>query len=224
MDILQRDSLTRGGFAGLRETRLIRDKSINGNSENWDGLGRFVYLADAKFLPHGETHMHPHKEIDVITIMLEGRLTHEGSLEDGQSMVANQVQVQRAGGQGFSHNEVNPDDSENRLLQLWALPETAGEPAAYKFYDLTNDEMVRIYGGKTIQSATFDSQTVIEVGLLKQNKKVTKSGEYLAYITNGEAMVNGIVVKDGDLIRGQDLQLIVTSKQLQLTLITIENT
>ena len=51
-----------------------------------------MYLADARYLPHGETKMHSHKEIDIVTIMLEGRLLHEGSLKNGKSMSANQVQ------------------------------------------------------------------------------------------------------------------------------------
>jgi len=222
MEILHRDSLVRGGFAGLTETRLIKDNKIGGDNSTWNGIGNFTYLADARYLPHGETHMHPHKEVDVITIMLEGRLSHEGSLKDGQSMVANQVQVQRAGGEGFEHNEVNPDSSGTRLLQLWALPETAGEPADYKFYQLESNELMRIYGGNKYQSQTFDSHTVIEVGLLSKHKIVTKKGQYLAYISNGEAQINGATVTDGDLIRGTDFDFIVLSDELHLTLISVE--
>jgi len=220
MEILQRDSLTRGGFAGLTETRLIKDNKVGGDDSTWNGIGNFIYLADARYLPHGETHMHPHKEVDVITIMVEGRLTHEGSLKDGQSMVANQVQVQRAGGEGFEHNEVNPDSSGNRLLQLWALPETAGEPADYKFYQL-NNELTRIYGGNKSQSQTFDSHTIIEVGLLTKNAIVEKKGQYLAYVTNGEGQINGVKVTDGDLIRGTDFEFVVLSNELHLTLISV---
>jgi len=222
MEILRRDSLTRGGFAGLTETRLIRDNKIGGDSSTWNGLGNFTYLADARFLPHGETHMHPHREIDVITVMLEGRISHEGSLKDGQSMVENQVQVQRAGGEGFKHNEVNPDSTGNRLLQLWALPENAGEPADYKFYQLKNNELIRIYGGNKSQSETFDSHTVIEVGSLNKDKVITKEGQYLAYVANGEGQVNGVKVTDGDLIRGSGFDFTVLSDVLHLTLITVE--
>ena len=135
MNILSRDTLPLGGFAGIEETRLIKDAQIGGNGSTWDGLGSFVYLADARYVPFGESGMHPHLEVDVITIMLEGRLTHEGSMEHGQSMVANQAQVQRAGGEGFGHNEINPDEDRTRLLQLWALPETSGSAADYKFYN-----------------------------------------------------------------------------------------
>jgi len=141
-------------------------------------------------------------------------------MKDGQSMVANQVQVQRAGGEGFSHNEVNPDQGSTRLLQIWALPETAGEPAAYKLYDLPENKLIRIYGGEKSQSDTFDSHTLIDIGLLQKGKSVQQPGEYLAYITNGEAEIEGVKVVDGDLIRGENLHLTVTSEDLHLTVVS----
>ncbi|WP_339769725.1 pirin family protein [uncultured Paraglaciecola sp.] len=219
MQILRRDSLHRGGFAGLRETRLIVDNKIGGKNDTWNGLGSFIYLADARFLPQGETHMHPHRELDVITVMLEGRIEHQGSMENGKSMQANQVQAQRAGGEGFVHNEINPDLDENRMLQIWALPETAGEPASYKFYDLKKDKMVRVYGGNKSQNVTLDSHTIIEVGLLSKNNNVTQEGEFIAYITCGEGILNGVEVKDGDLVRDEDLDFTALSDDVHLSLI-----
>jgi len=67
MKIIRRNNLRRGGFAGLRETRLVMSPRIfRGQQEagTSSGIGRFVYLADASFLPHGDTRMHSHKEID----------------------------------------------------------------------------------------------------------------------------------------------------------------
>ncbi|MEA1988315.1 MAG: pilus assembly protein, partial [Pseudomonadota bacterium] len=68
MEILKRDSLKEGGFAGLKEHRLVKDQKVfypqENNDDSWPGLGNFVYLADARFMPHGETHMHSHHEID----------------------------------------------------------------------------------------------------------------------------------------------------------------
>ena len=219
MKLLQRDSLHRGGFSGLRETRLIVDNKVGGQNDTWNGLGSFIYLADARFLPKGETGMHPHKELDVITIMLEGRVKHKGSLENGKSMQANQVQAQRAGGEGFRHNEINPDHIENRMLQIWALPETVGEPASYKFYELNKNQMVRVYGGNKSQKLTLDSHTIIEVGLLSKNKHVTHEGEFIAYITGGEAILNSVELKDGDLIRDENLDFTVLSDEVYLSLI-----
>jgi len=209
VEILQRDDLKRGGFAGLRETRLVMDRrvfDVRAETGAWDGIGNFVYLADAKFLPKGETRLHDHKEIDVISVMVEGRIAHEGSLEHGQEMNSNHVQAQRAGGEGFSHNEINPDDAENRMIQLWVLPERAGGPAGYKLYSPKEGEMTRVYGGSPDQDETLDSQTFIDVGLLTAGNNVTIDGPFLAYVTRGSGRLNDKSVGDGDLIRGENLE------------------
>ena len=205
IQVLHRDSLPLGGFAGLKEHRLVVDKRVGGDSDTWDGIGNFVYLADARFLPKGETHMHSHREIDVISVIVEGRIDHEGSLEHGQSLNTDQVQVQRAGGDGFSHNEINPDDKKNRMIQIWVLPEVDGEPANYKLYNLKRGELTHIYGGSKGQDKTLDSHTIIEVANLVTDQKISKDGEFLAYITRGEGLLNGEIVKDGDLVRGNHL-------------------
>lgn len=208
MNILHRDDLERGGFAGLRETRLVMDPKVFGDRANdgaWPGIGNFVYLADASFLPNGETHLHDHQEIDVISVMVEGRIAHEGSLEHGQEMNRSDAQAQRAGGEGFSHNEVNPDDSENRMIQLWVKPERSDDPASYKFYQPARGQLTRIYGGPVDQDETLDSHTYIDVGLLDNGQTINLEKPALAYITRGKGIANGEPVKDGDLIRSDKL-------------------
>lgn len=209
IEILHRDDIPLGGFAGLKEHRLVMDPKVFGSNSNpgtWLGIGNFVYLADARFDPKGETEMHSHQEIDVISVMVDGRIAHEGSLESGQGLEAFDIQVQRAGGEGFSHNEVNPDDTKNRMIQLWALPEKSGEPAGYKLYRPQWGDMVRVYGGPTGQNDTFDSHTVIEVGLLNPGQSVQFKTDFLAYITQGKGKANGMDVADGDLLRGGNLE------------------
>lgn len=208
MEILHRDDLPQGGFAGLREHRLVMDDRLYGDRADpgtWSGLGDFVYLADARFQPKGETTMHSHREIDVISVMVDGRIAHAGSLEHGKEMIANDAQVQRAGGDGFSHNEINPDDSENRMIQLWVLPEKAGEPASYRFYRPESGGLTRIYGGPDTQDETFASRTRIDVGQLDPGQTASVDGPFLAYLTRGEGTLNGEAVRDGDLVRGDDL-------------------
>lgn len=221
MDILKRDGLNEGGFAGLKEHRLVKDPRAFGPQENndgsWPGLGNFVYLADARFKPHGETHMHSHHEIDVISVMVDGRISHEGSLEHGKDLIVNDVQVQRAGGEGFSHNEVNPDEKWNRMIQIWALPEVAGQAADYRVYKPVLGELTRIYGGENGSDADFPSKTKIDVAVLGNGQQVEIDEPFLAYITRGNGMANNEPVEDGDLIRGDaiffqargDVQLIV---------------
>jgi len=213
MNILKRDSLKEGGFAGLREHRLIKEPTLFGPQENHDGswpgkinnLGNFVYLADARFQPHGETHMHSHHEMDVISVMVEGNISHEGSLEHGRDLTRNDAQVQRAGGEGFSHNEINPDDVWNRLIQLWVLPEISGQAAEYKVYKPKPGKLTRIYGGDN-DSADFPASTKIDTGILTTGDKVEINKPFLAYITRGYGLANNQTVKDGDLIKSDSLK------------------
>ncbi len=223
MQVLSRKSLPLGGFAGLTEHRLVTDRRIFGSRKapnTFDGIGSFVYLADAQFNPHGETHMHPHKEIDVISIMITGRVSHEGSLKHGQSLNAGEVQVQRAGGEGFSHNEINPDNTKNRMLQLWVLPEVAGQSAGYKHYALKSKAISRIYGGKESggqknKTETFASKTTIDIVRLASGESISFSEEVLAYVSKGTADFsdenNRFSAEEGDLLRSYKTDILATS-------------
>ena len=206
LSILHRDDLQLGGFAGLKEHRLVMSPKLFGkyvNPGTFPGIGNFVYLADARFNPKGDTRMHDHLEVDVVSVIIEGRIAHEGSLEHGQELVAYDVQVQRAGAEGFSHNEVNPDDRKNRMIQIWILPEKAGECADYKLYKLKKGEVTRVYGGVKEQASTFASNTTVEVALLNPEQQLTFEKNSVIYITQGRGVVNDNVnVTDGDLITG----------------------
>ncbi|WP_157490793.1 pirin family protein [Enterovibrio coralii] len=220
MKILERDSLPRGGFAGIEETRLVVDKKLGGKDNTWDGLGQFVYLADARYLPFGESKMHSHREVDVITVMLEGDLQHEGSMKHGRSLKANEVQVQRAGGEGFSHNEINPAEFRCRLLQVWALPETEGERADYKSYEIGLGELTQIYGDDhEWKTDTFSSSTRIYVGRLTKGQSLSLPENYMLYAVNGRALVDDHLVKDGSLVQGNGGFLVVESDEIHLTII-----
>ena len=214
LEILHRDALTEGGFAGLKEHRLVTGKKLWGdraNPEAWDGIGNFVYLADAQFNPGGETTMHPHKEIDVISVMVEGRVAHQGSLEHGGSLDTNDAQVQRAGGEGFEHNEINPDDTKNRMLQLWVIPEVAGEPAGYKKFSPPWGATSRIYGGTPENTPSFAARTTIDIAMLTAGQSIELSTPYLAYVAKGEGLLESTNLKGGDLIRGADATFVATT-------------
>jgi len=135
--------------------------------------------------------MHPHREIDVISVMVDGRISHEGSLEHGQGLQAGDTQAQRAGGDGFMHNEVNPDNSENHMIQLWVLPDEPGESADYKVYAPKIGELQQVYGGAKSQNQTFYSQTSISVANLKAGQTVGHRGEVLGFLSKGEGELNG---------------------------------
>ncbi|MCF2857704.1 pirin family protein [Pseudoalteromonas sp. SMS1] len=218
MNILSRDTLPLGGFAGITEHRLVTDSRVfagRKQPETFEGIGNMVYLADARYLAKGESGMHPHSEIDVISIVLEGRVSHEGSLEHGKDLVAGDVQVQRAGSEGFSHNEINPDNQPNRMLQVWALPDVAGEPAGYKSYRPAMQGVTRIYGGNPAQADTFASNTTMDIVHLGSHDHYKVGNKSLIYVISGHAVLQGseesTPLKEGDLFEIKGAQIVAST-------------
>lgn len=81
---------------------------------------------------------HPHREMEIVTIVLKGQLQHEDST--GHKAVTTFGQVQRmSAGTGIIHSEVNPSSEEVQLLQLWFMPAERGLTPSYETtdYDLT---------------------------------------------------------------------------------------
>ena len=211
MDVLTKSELREGGFAGLKEHQFVMGKQAFGSNRNpqtWDGLGNFVYLADARFMPKGETLMHGHKEVDVISVMVKGRINHERALEPGPMMHAKQAPVQSAGGEVFSHNEGNPDSEENQMIQLWVLPERSGEKAGYKLYSPKIGELTRIYGGVAGQDETFDSHTQISVANLEEGHRFEQHTASLVYVSEGKVEIDGAIIEAGTLVRSDAFTLV----------------
>lgn len=74
---------------------------------------------------------HAHKDMEIISIVLEGQLEHKDSLGSGEVLRPGEVQVMTAG-RGIRHSEFNPSqDARVHLLQIWILPEAKGLAPAY---------------------------------------------------------------------------------------------
>jgi redox-sensitive bicupin YhaK (pirin superfamily) len=72
---------------------------------------------------------HPHANMEIVTYVREGAITHEDSLGNKGRTGAGDVQVMSAG-TGIRHAEYNLEDQPTRLFQIWILPDRAGgEPS-----------------------------------------------------------------------------------------------
>ena len=83
---------------------------------------------------------HPHREMEIVTYVLEGALKHKDST--GGQGVIRPGEVQRmTAGTGVAHSEFNASETEAvRLLQMWVLPERAGLTPSYEQKQFTTEQ------------------------------------------------------------------------------------
>ena len=75
--------------------------------------------------------LHPHRDMEIITVMVEGQLEHRDSLGHTALLQAGEVQRMSAG-TGVLHSEINSGDRPCRLLQIWIEPRSSGIAPAYE--------------------------------------------------------------------------------------------
>jgi len=76
--------------------------------------------------------MHGHKDMEIVTVVLEGALEHKDSLGNGEVLKPGELQRMSAG-TGIRHSEFNPSDSEAvHLYQIWLQPERRGLTPSYE--------------------------------------------------------------------------------------------
>ena len=84
--------------------------------------------------------MHAHRDMEIITYILEGALQHEDSMGNGSTIRPGDVQRMSAG-TGVRHSEKNPSPTEAvHLLQIWILPHTVGLDPSYEQKAFTEDD------------------------------------------------------------------------------------
>lgn len=76
--------------------------------------------------------MHRHRDMEIVTIVLEGSLEHRDSLGNGSVLRPGEIQRMSAGA-GIRHSEFNPSSDERvHLYQIWLLPDRAGHPPGWE--------------------------------------------------------------------------------------------
>jgi redox-sensitive bicupin YhaK (pirin superfamily) len=90
------------------------------------GWGRIRVWNDDKIAPKSGFPPHPHRDMEIITFVRTGAITHKDSLGNTGKTGAGDVQVMSAG-TGVTHAEYNLEDEDTSLFQIWLLPDRAGE-------------------------------------------------------------------------------------------------
>lgn len=97
----------------------------------WMGFGPLRVINDDTIAAGKGFGMHPHSDMEIITVMVEGELSHRDSIGNGEVLRAGEVQRMSAG-TGIVHSEMNNGAVPCRLLQIWIEPSGVGIPPSYE--------------------------------------------------------------------------------------------
>jgi redox-sensitive bicupin YhaK (pirin superfamily) len=89
------------------------------------GFGTLLVWNDDEIAPGRGFDPHPHRDMEIITYVREGAITHRDSLGNEGRTEAGDVQVMHAGA-GIVHSEYNLEGGPTRLFQIWVLPDQSG--------------------------------------------------------------------------------------------------
>lgn len=124
-------------LATLPETRLpwlaLRDHfvaTVGVHAGQGRPLGPLLVLADATFAPRWRFPLHPHRDMEILSIVVDGVLSHHGDQAHGATLGPRSAQLISAR-DGIVHAEGNDTDQPTRMLQLWFTPRSAGGTPAY---------------------------------------------------------------------------------------------
>ncbi len=102
------------------------------------GFRSLRVMNDDRVQPGGGFGMHGHRDMEIVTYVLEGTLEHRDSMGNGSLIRAGQLQRMTAG-TGVRHSEFNPSEKEwVHLYQIWLLPQRKGLEPTYE--ELALDE------------------------------------------------------------------------------------
>jgi quercetin 2,3-dioxygenase len=149
---------------------------------------------------------HPHDNMEIITLVLEGSLEHKDSMGSGEVIHKDEVQVMSAGS-GVTHSEFNPSETEPvNLFQLWIFPKEENikpryDQKAFPESSRINELKTVVSGYKENDSLYIHQNAEIKLGYFTKKKNINyklkdkNNGVYL-FIIDGHILLN-----DEDLYR-----------------------
>lgn len=179
--------------------------------EYWDprhmGFGPLRVINDDRVAPGGGFPTHPHRDMEIVSYVLDGALQHRDSLGNGSVIRPGDVQRMSAG-TGIRHSEFNASATDPvHFLQIWILPEKTGLAPGYEQTRFEAEDkrgrlrLIASHDGRD-GSVTIHADVAVYATLLDEEVQVTHDlvPGRIAWVqmARGEAIVAGQRLRAGD--------------------------
>jgi len=168
---------------------------------------------------------HPHRDMEIITYVREGAITHQDSHGNVGRTVAGDVQVMSAG-TGVFHSEFNLGNVDTNIFQIWIEPnqlEVKPQWDSYKFPKKpTADSLMLLVSGDGDAPLSIHQDAFIYAGSLIKGRQLTHPIKHQAYVlvSEGSLELEGLLVNKGDGLEVTDL-LSINMKALSDTSVLV---
>lgn len=167
---------------------------------------------------------HPHRDMEILSYVVDGRLTHGDNMGNQETLTRGQVQYMSAG-TGVLHSEYNHGDETLRFLQVWIMPDKAGHrpnygdfrfevsdrnnrwlPIATRYGNQQTEAPISVHADVNVYASLIQPGTSLDF-------EVAPGRQAYLVLIEGEAGVNGIPMKMRDGMEVVEENITVTAQQ-----------
>ena len=106
----------------------------------WMNFGPLRVMIENHIQPHSGFPAHPHRDVEIVTYVASGVLTHRDSFGHQAGVSAGKMQLISAGSRGMVHSEENVHDAVEHNYQMWLIPDRSGTEFAYHQKGFSREE------------------------------------------------------------------------------------
>ena len=220
------DSATGGSMpATISASAAIMTRSVPGSADS-------VVWNDDEVAPGAGFDPHPHRDMEIVTYVRQGAITHRDNLGNEGRTEAGDVQVMHAG-TGIVHAEYNLEDAPTRLFQIWIEPDRLGVAPGWgaQQFPKTGRGLAVLASGRPADAESgalpLYADAAVLAGTLAPGETVRHAllpgrGGYLV-ATRGAMAVNGTPVgaRDGAAVTGESELTITATEETELVLVDV---
>jgi redox-sensitive bicupin YhaK (pirin superfamily) len=179
----------------------------------WMGWGNLRVINEDYIAPGMGFGTHGHRDMEIVTYVLEGNLAHKDSMGNIEGIPPGDVQRMSAG-KGVMHSEFNhAPDAVTHLLQIWIEPNVQGVDPSYEQKSIPATEKrgklrlvaspdgvngsVRMHADARLYAGLFDGEESASIDLAEGRKAYV-------HLVRGELSVNGQTIHGGDAVLAED--------------------
>lgn len=211
LDVIQSESRGSADHGWLRAKHTFSFAEYQ-NPERVE-FGKVRVINEDRIAPGKGFGTHPHKNMEIVTYVIDGAIAHEDSIGNGTVITAGEIQRMTAG-TGVQHSEFNhSQDKELHLLQIWIYPEKNGLEPGYEQTRFSREEKLnrlRLVGSRDGRdgSITIHQDVNLYASVLEAGSEVSlelrPDRKVFVQVVNGDIAVNGQRLSAGDGAQMED--------------------